>query len=189
MQLALHGRERSGGLEQRSSIARRAAVVFALIAMLTSGCELIPSSTQEVGRGQVSLRPLLDSDSVAIPGTGPADVIAALGEPTSSEVADAPEDDGPGTVTTMRYDGLHVVVYEITSPERAYISDLVISNRTYVPSVPVTVGTPRSDVERLLGEPFDTQGSTAYYDLTDDDDRCVVTYNGDRAQVIAFRFS
>jgi hypothetical protein len=170
-------------------MARRASSGLVVLAVLASGCaELLPASARDVGDGQVSLRPLLDSDAVAIPGIDPAEVAAALGEPTSSEVRETTDDEPAGTVTTMQYDGLEIVVHEVEEPRRAFITDLVISTRTYVPSVPVTVGAARSDVERLLGEPSATEGRDVVYDLTDDGDRCIVTYDGDRAQQIAFQF-
>lgn len=174
---------------QRRGMTRRGGVVLALLAVLTAGCaELLPVSVSDLERGQVSLRPLLDSDSVAIPGVAPEDVTAALGEPASSDVRETPDDEPAGTVTTMRYDGLEIVVREIEEPKRAFITDLVISNRTYVPSLPVTVGASRSDVERLLGEPSATEGGEVVYDLTDDGDRCIVTYDGNRATQVAFQF-
>lgn len=174
---------------KRSGMARRGGVVLALVGILTAGCaDLVPASNLDVGRDQVSLRPLLDSDSVAIPGIDPADVTAALGEPTSSEVRERPDDQRAGIVTTMRYDGLEIVVHETEKPQRAFITDLVISSRTYVPSLPVTVGAERRDIERVLGEPSATEGGEVVYDLNDDGDRCVVTYNGDRAERVAFSF-
>lgn len=175
---------------QRGGVARRAGAVLALLAVLMSGCtQLAQSANTEVKRGQVSLRPLLDSDALAIPGTGPDDVTAALGEPTSSEVSESADDEPDGTVTTMRYDGLEVVVHEIDKPKRSFISDLVISNRTYVPSLPIAVGTSRSDVEQVLGEPSETEDGDVAYDLSDNGDRCIVTYDGDRVEQVAFRYA
>ncbi|CAN5921709.1 hypothetical protein BH23ACT10_BH23ACT10_14750 [soil metagenome] len=164
--------------------------MLALLAALTTGCtQLAQSASTDVKRGQVSLRPLLDSDALAIPGAGPDDVTAVLGEPTSSEVAEKSDDEPDGTVTTMRYDGLEVVVHEIDKPKRSFISDLVISNRAYVPSLPVTVGISRRDVEQVLGEPPETEDGDVAYDLSDDGDLCIVTYDGNKVAQVAFRFS
>lgn len=174
---------------QRGGVARRAGAVLALLAVLMSGCtQLARSTSRDVKRGQVSLQPLLDSDALAIPGTGPDDVTAALGEPTSSEVAETSDEEPDGTVTTMRYDGLEIVVHEVDNPKRSFISDLVISNRTYVPTLPVTVGTTRRDVQRVLGEPSETADGDVAYDLSDDGDRCIVTYEGNRVAQVAFRY-
>lgn len=170
-------------------MGRSGCAVLAVLAVLASGCsQLVPASTLDLERGQVSLRPLLDSDSVAIPGTGTSEITAALGEPASSEVTEASDDEPAGTVTTLQYDGLEIVVHELEEPQRAFISELVLSNRTYVPSVPVMVGARRDAVEELLGEPATIEGDEVVYELTDDGDRCIVTYDGNRAEQVTFRF-
>lgn len=171
-------------------MSRRGFATLAALVVLTSGCsQFVPASTLDLERGQVSLRPLLDSDSVAIPGTGTSEITAALGEPASSEVAETADDEPAGTITTMEYDGLEIVVHELEKPQRAFISELVLRDRTYVPSLPVMVGARRDDVEELLGQPATTEGDEVVYELTDDGDRCIVTYAGNRAERVTFQFS
>lgn len=166
-----------------------AAITVVVAVVLTTGCaEIMPTEVRQVERGKISLRPLLDPDSIAIPGTGTTEVIDVLGAPTGSEEASPPPDQRPGTVTTLRYDGLEVVVRELEKPPRAFISDLVITSRDYATELPIGVGTERDDIERVLGEPSGTEGADATYELTDRGDRCIVTYEGDRATRLTFQF-
>jgi hypothetical protein len=172
---------------------RHRAVLTALIALtavLLAACsELTPTEIRQLEGDRISLRPLLDPDAVAVPGTDTADVIAALGEPEQSEESTPPDDQQPGTQTTMRYDGLEIVVRELRKPKRAFISTMTITSREYAITVPVAVGSRRKDVEAVFGEPSESEGAEAAYDLTSDGDRCVVTYDGDRASRLAFTFN
>ncbi len=168
---------------------RQGGVTLLLATVLLAGCaELMPTSVRPVQGGQVSLRELLDPDSLAIPGLDTEDVIEALGQPNSSETREAPDDEPAGTITTMRYDGLEVVVKEIERPLRSFIPELVISSRAYVTNLPVGVGSSRADIEEALGEPARDEDGEVVYQLSDDGDRAVVTYEGDRATQITFRF-
>jgi hypothetical protein len=160
--------------------------------LLLAGCEdLAPliDMEQPVEPGQVSLRPLLDADSLAVPGVGTDDVIDTLGEPASSETTEPPKDERPGTVSTLRYQGLDVVVHELEEPRRTFISDLVISSPAYLTALNVSVGASRAEVEQVLGAPSSAEGDEAVYDLSDAGDRCTVTYDGNRATRFAFHFS
>jgi hypothetical protein len=163
-----------------------------IVVLLLAGCDdLAPVMEFEepVEPGQVSLRPLLDSDSLAMPGVGTGDVIETLGEPASTETTEPPEDERPGTVSTLRYQGLDVVVHELEKPHRTFISDLVISSPMYLTVLDIGVGASRSEVEQVLGAPSSTDGDDAIYDLTDAGDHCTVTYDGNRATQFAFHFS
>jgi hypothetical protein len=163
-----------------------------VVALLLAGCEdLAPliDIEQHVEPGQVSLRPLLDADSVAVPGIGTADVVDALGEPASTDTTEAPEDERPGTISTLRYEGLDVVVHELEEPRRTFISDLVISSPAYLTDLDVGVGASRAEVEQVLGAPSSTDGDDAVYDLTESGDRCTVTYDGDQATRFTFQFA
>ncbi len=170
---------------------RLGGVALLVAAVLLAGCaELMPSSIRPVQGGQVSLRQLLDPDSLAVLGLDTDDVIDALGRPDSSETRETPDDAPPGTITTMRYDGLEVVVHELERPQRAFISELVISSEAYVTNLPFGVGASRRDVEQALGEPSsEEEDGDVVYDLSDDGDRCIVTYDGDRATRMTLRFS
>lgn len=166
---------------------RHAVVVTAF---LLAGCaDILPQAVEPVEPGQVSLRPLLDADSLAMPGIGKADVVDALGEPTSSDTKKPPEKERPGTISTLRYQGLKVVVHELDEPRRTFISDLVIRSPVYLTDLDVGVGASRADVEQVLGEPSSIEGDVAVYDLTDAGDQCTVTYDGNRATQFAFRFA
>lgn len=168
----------------------RTACALALAALLLAGCaELLPSSLRPVQGGQVSLRQLLDPDSLAILGLDTDDVIDALGQPDSSETRETPDGEQPGMITTMQYDGLEIVVNEIERPQRSFISELVISSDAYVTNLPVGVGASRADIEQALGEPSSAEGGEVVYALTDDGDTCVVTYEGDRATKMRFQFT
>ena len=71
---------------RRRAAGHRLLVVVAVLGVLTTGCaELTPTEVRQIERGGTSLRPLLDPDSIAIPGTDSADVVEALGR-TSREV-------------------------------------------------------------------------------------------------------
>jgi hypothetical protein len=183
-------------------------VVLALLGMLATGCaELTPTEVRRIERSGTSLRPLLDPDSVAIPGTDSADVIAALGEPDDTEEKDAPQGQQPGTVITMRYEGLEIVVSELQEPTRAFISDMIVTSPEYVTSLPFRIGASRAEIEEVLGEPAATEApaesaerpessesseratrTEVVYALNDDGDRCIVTYEGDRASRLRFVF-
>lgn len=194
--------------------------MLAFLGILAAGCsELTPTEVRRIERSGTSLRPLLDPDSIAIPGTDSADVIAALGEPDDSEEED-PEEQQPGTVITMRYEGLEIVVSELSEPPRAFISEMVITSPEYVTSLPFRVGASRAEIEEVLGEPAETEapaedseaptesseaptessemptessvgatGTEVVYALNDDGDRCIVTYDGDRASRLRFTFA
>ena len=155
-----------------------------------AGCSQITSSSssREFERGRTSLRPLLDVDALGIPGTGRDDIEAALGDPTAATSRRPPENQRPGTVTTMTYDGLEIVVRELRKPSRSFISDVVLTSGEYAPPLPVRVGARRSDIERVLGEPSETEGDEAVYPLTNSGDRCIVTYDGTRAARVAFQY-
>lgn len=179
--------------------------------MLLTGCaELTPTELRQIDRGGTSLRPLLDPDSVAVPGTDSEDVVAVLGEPDDAEESKPPKRQRPGTVVTMRYDGLEIVVRELRKPTRAFISDMTVTSGEYVTNLPVGVGASRREIERVLGEPLETRdasdetptdagseasategagaGSEVVYALTDNGDRCIVTYEGGRATSLHFNF-
>lgn len=202
----------------RPRAGRRLLALLALLSILATGCaELTPTEMRQIERGGTSLRDLLDPDSIAIPGTDSSDVVDALGEPAASEEAVPPKGQRPGTVITLRYDGLEVVVRELRKPARSFISDLTITDREYVTSLPVRVGASRDEIEGVLGEPREaadggggdstggdggdggaaSEGSEAapspgeevVYALNDDGDRCIITYEGDRATRMHFTFS
>jgi hypothetical protein len=171
---------------------RRLGAATVIAAMLLAGCDdLAPvmEIEQPVEPGQVSLRPLLDSDSLALPGVGTGDVIETLGEPTSTETAEPPKEERPGTISTLRYQGLDVVVHELEKPRRTFISELVISSPMYLTDLDIGIGSSRAEVEQVLGAPSSTEGDETVYDLTDAGDRCTVTYDRSRATRFAFRFS
>jgi hypothetical protein len=179
-------------VRSRLSSRRWLGIAAVILALLLAGCEdLAPliEIEEQVEPGQVSLRPLLDADSLAVPGIDTTDVIDALGEPVSTETTEPPEEQRPGTVNTLRYEGLDVVVHELEKPRRRFISDLVISSPAYLTDLSVGVGASRAEVEQVLGEPSSTEGDEAVYDLTDAGDRCTVTYDGNRATRFAFHFS
>ena len=168
----------------------RWAWAIAVCLVLAAGCgDITFIDTQRVGRGQVSLRPLLDADSLAIPGLDTSNVIAALGEPVSTRERRPPKDQRPGTVTVMRYEDLRIVVHELRRPSRGFISKLTISSGRYVTNLPFGVGATRSDVEEALGQPSSVDGDTATYPLSQDGDRCVVTYDSRRATKLVFEFA
>jgi len=188
---------------RRTGAGRRLVALLAVLGVLTTGCsQLTPTEVRQIERGGTSLRPLLDPDSIAVPGTDSADIIAALGEPDETEESSPPEGQEPGTVITMRYEGLEIVVRELREPTRSFISDMTITNREYATSLPVRVGASRGDIEEVLGEPIETEdgvessestegtaGTEVVYALNDDGDRCVVTYEADRASRMRFTFS
>lgn len=189
--------------------------MFAIIGMLVTGCaELTPTEVRRIERSGTSLRPLLDPDSIAIPGTNSDDVVAALGEPDDIEEDEPPQRQRPGTVVTMRYEGLEIVVRELDEPSRAFISDIIITSPEYVTGLPFRVGASRAEIEEVLGEPTATEepaassegsegseaseasessarpaGGEVVYPLSDDGDRCIVTYEDDRASRVRFTFS
>lgn len=189
--------------------------MFAIIGMLVTGCaELTPTEVRGIERSGTSLRPLLDPDSIAIPGTNSDDVVAALGEPDDIEEDEPPQRQRPGTVVTMRYEGLEIVVRELDEPSRAFISDIIITSPEYVTGLPFRVGASRAEIEEVLGEPTATEepaassegseaseaseasessarpaGGEVVYPLSDDGDRCIVTYEDDRASRVRFTFS
>jgi hypothetical protein len=166
-----------------------AILVTLLVALVLAGCaELTPTELDEVGNDKISLRPLLDPDAIAIPGTDSADVIAALGEPTETTSRRPPKHQRPGRVKILRYDGLEVVVRELNKPARRFISDLVITSDAYATTLPVGVGSRRADIEDVLGQPSETEGQEAVYELTDDGNRCIVAYENDRATRLTFQF-
>jgi hypothetical protein len=169
---------------------RTVAVVAAVVAVLgLTGCaELRPTELNDIGDDGISLRPLLDPDSIAIPGTDSDDVIETLGEPTETTSRKPPENQRPGRVKTLRYDGLEVVVRELNKPRRRFISDLVITSDAYATRLPIGIGTPRAEIEEVLGPPSETEGQEAVYKLTDDGDRCIVTYEDGRAIRLTFQF-
>jgi hypothetical protein len=184
----------------RRGAGRRLIAVLAVLGVLVAGCaELTPAELRRIERGGTSLRPLLDPDSIAIPGTDSADIIAALGEPDETEEGEPPEGQRPGTVIAMRYDGLEIVVRELSEPARAFISDMTITSDEYVTSLPVRVGASRAEIEKALGEEAETgegvessesaSGTEVVYRLNDDGDRCIVTYEGERASRMRFTFS
>jgi hypothetical protein len=184
--------------------------VLALLGVLLTGCaELTPTEVRQIERDGTSVRPLLDPDSIAIPGTSSEEVVAVLGEPDDTEETRPATDQRPGTVITMRYDGAEIVVYELREPTRSFISEMTITSSEYVTRLPVGVGASRGDIEDVLGAPTapddDAEeatdagseaptedaaaGSDVVYALTDDGDRCIVTYDGDRATRMRFTFS
>jgi hypothetical protein len=179
-------------VQSRLGSRRWLGVVVVVGMMFLTGCEdLLPLVEIEppVDEGQVSLRPLLDADSLALPGVATADVIHLLGEPASTETARPPEEERPGTVSTLHYDGLDVVVHELMEPRRRFISDLVISSPAYLTDLKLGVGASRADVEQALGTPSSMEGSAAVYELSDSGDQCTVTYDGDRVTEVTFHFS
>ena len=195
----------------RRGAGRPLLAALALLGLLLTGCaELTPTEVRQIERGGTSLRPLLDPDSIAIPGTDSEDVVAALGEPEDAAETRPADDERPGTVITMRYDGAEIVVYELREPTREFISEMTITSGEYVTSLPVRVGASRGDIEEVLGMPTEPDddtaeagaddrpeaptevppsGSDVVYALTDDGDRCIVTYDGDRATRMRFTFS
>jgi hypothetical protein len=179
-------------VQSRLGARRWLGVTAVVVMMFLTGCEdLLPLVEIEppVDPGQVSLRPLLDADSLALPGIDTAEVIDVIGEPVSTETAKPPKEERPGTVSTLHYDGLDVVVHELREPRRTFISDLVISSPAYLTELKVGVGASRADVEQAFGTPSSTEGPAAVYELSDGGDLCTVTYDGDRATEFAFHFS
>jgi hypothetical protein len=200
---------------RRGGAVPRLLTALALLGVLATGCaELTPTEVRQIERSGTSLRPLLDPDSIAIPGTDSEDVIAALGEPNEADESRPPEGEQPGTVITMRYEGLEIIVRELREPTREFISDITITSSEYVTSLPFRVGASRGEIEEVLGEPTETQddagssastenagnsastenagnsaGTEVVYALTDDGHRCIVTYDGDRASRMRFTFS
>jgi len=194
----------------RRGAGHHLCTVLVFLGVLLTGCaELAPTEVRRIERGGTSLRPLLDPDSLAIPGTSSGDVVAVLGEPEDTEETRPPKGQRPGTVMTLRYDGVEIVVHELRRPTREFISEMTITSDEYVTSLPIRVGASRDDVEEVLGEPTtpdqDTAeaatdagseatedaaaGSAVVYALTDDGDRCIVTYDGDRVTRMRFTFS
>lgn len=195
----------------RRGAGHRLCTVLVLLGVLLTGCaELAPTEVRQIERSGTSLRPLLDPDSLAIPGTSSGDVVAVLGEPEDTEETRPPKGQRPGTVMTLRYDGVEIVVHELRRPTREFISEMTITSDEYVTSLPIRVGASRDDVEEVLGQPTtaddDTAeaatdagseaatedaaaGSEVVYALTDDGDRCIVTYDGDRVTRMRFTFS
>jgi hypothetical protein len=174
--------------EKVTRVGRAIAVMAMAVLGLTGCADLTPTELNQVGDDRISLRPLLDSDSIAIPGTDSRDVVEALGEPTETTSQRPPENQRPGRVKTLRYDGLEVVVRELNKPRRRFISDLVITSDAYATVLPISVGTPRGEIEEVLGSPSETEGSEAVYKLTDDGDRCIITYEDGRATRLTFQF-
>jgi hypothetical protein len=187
------------------------------LAVLLSGCAEVLSLSSGAGPGgdgRVSLAPLLDPDSVAIPGTNAARVIEVLGEPDEMEKQDAPEPQRPGRAVTLRYDGLDVVVHELYQPSRNFIADMIVASRSYRTALGIRVGDSRGEIEEVLGEPLppedaqlsgdgdgsgDDSGSEAssepaepgnrsVYELTDQGDTITVTYDGDRAVELVYHY-
>ena len=195
----------------RRGAGHHLCTVIVLLSVLLTGCaELAQTEVRRIERGGTSLRPLLDPDSLAIPGTSSGDVVAVLGEPEDTEETRPPKGQRPGTVMTLRYDGVEIVVHELRRPTREFISEMTITSDEYVTSLPIRVGASRDDIEEVLGEPTtpdqDTAeaatdagseaatedaaaGSAVVYALTDDGDRCIVTYDGDRVTRMRFTFS
>lgn len=174
----------------RSRSRRWARWAVALCIVFVAGCgDISIIDTRQVGRGQVSLRPLLDTDSLAVPGVDPSNVVDALGEPESTEERRPPKDQRPGTVTVMRYEELEIVVHELRRPPRSFISNLVISSGRYVTNLPVGVGATRTEIDQVLGQPSEVEGNQATYALTDDGSQVIVTYNGTRASRMLFQFA
>lgn len=201
----------------RTPSAARLLLACALVVLL-SGCAEIMSLGQggsSVGGGRVSLAPLLDPDSVAIPGTNAARVIEVLGEPQEMEKEDAPEPQQPGRAVTLRYDGLDVVVHELYQPSRNFIADMIVTSRSYRTELGIRVGDSRGEIEEVLGEPVSQgdaeagdggdgsdgdDGSEApsesggdpadrsVYELTDEGDTITVTYDGDRAIELVYHY-
>lgn len=171
--------------------ARWRAVALAVAVMLLSGCAgLLPADTQQVDVGsRVSLQPLLDTDAIAIPGIRATEVVDVVGEPSETVRRRPPKPERPGEVVILRYDGLEVVVRELERPPRAFISDLVLTSDDYATTLPVGVGSSRADIEDVLGEPSETEGDEAVYQLSERGDRIIVVYEGDRAARMAFQFS
>ncbi len=172
------------------SSRRWLGATVAVVVLLLVGCaDIVPAADQPVEPGRVSLRPLLDDDSLAVPGIDTADVVDTLGEPTSTDTKKPPKKERPGTVSTLRYQGLEIVVHELEEPSRTFISDLVVSSPVYLTDLDVSVGTSRAKVEQVLGTPSSREGDEAVYDLTEAGDQCTVTYDGNRAIRFAFRFA
>lgn len=188
---------------RRNRAGPQVLVLLALLSVLATGCaELTPTELRQIERSGTSLRPLLDPDSLAIPGTNTDDVIEALGDPYEADESSPPQDQRPGTVITMRYEGLEIVVRELREPTREFISDITITSSEYATSLPFRVGASRGEIEEVLGEPAEARdgaessenagsptGTEVVYALTDDGDRCIVTYEGDRASRMRFTFS
>lgn len=157
--------------------------------LLVAGCGDLPfGDAQPVGRNQISVRPLLDPDSVAVPGTDAGTVVDVLGEPEATAKRRPPKDQRPGTVKALQYEDLEVVVYELNRPSRAFVSSMTVTSGRYVTNLPVGVGSTRSDIEQILGEPVEVEGDDATYALSNDGDQCVVTYDGTRASRMVFQF-
>lgn len=188
---------------RRNRAGPQVLVLLALLSVLATGCaELTPTELRQIERSGTSLRPLLDPDSLAVPGTNTDDVIEALGDPYEADESSPPQDQRPGTVITMRYEGLEIVVRELREPTREFISDITITSSEYATSLPFRVGASRGEIEEVLGEPAEARdgaessenagsptGTEVVYALTDDGDRCIVTYEGDRASRMRFTFS
>lgn len=199
----------------RTMSAARLLLACAL-AVLLSGCAEVlslGSGAGPGGGGRVSLEPLLDPDSVAIPGTNAARVIEVLGEPDEMEKQDAPEPQRPGRAVTLSYDGLDVVVHELYQPSRNFIADMIVTSRSYRTALGIRVGDSRGEIEEVLGQPLraedaqsgdgdgsgDDSGSEAssepaepanrsMYELTDQGDTITVTYDGDRAVELVYHY-
>lgn len=165
--------------------------VASVAAVLIAGCaELLPAQARDAQvAGKTSLRPLLDPDSLAIPGTDTAEVVATIGEPTERATSQPPKRQRPGVVTTLMYDGLEVVVRELERPPRTFISSLVITSDDYATQLPIGVGSSREEIESVLGEPSESEGAEVVYTLTDSGDRCIVLYEGDVASRLTFHFN
>ena len=192
----------------RTPSAARLALACVLVVLL-SGCAEVMSLGPGAsgGSGRVSLAPLLDPDSVAIPGTNAARVIEVLGEPAEMEKEDAPKPRQPGRAVTLHYDGLDVVVHELYKPSRNFIADMVVTSRSYRTELGVRVGDTRGEIEEVLGEPLPEEdeqsdggnGSEApsepeepadqsVYELTDEGDTITVTYDGNRATELVYHY-
>jgi hypothetical protein len=195
----------------RTPMVARLLIAGALVVLLGGCADLMSLGQGSGGGGRVSLAPLLDPDSVAIPGTNGARVIDVLGEPEQLDREDAPEDRLPGRELTLHYDGLVVVVHELYQPQRSFIADMILTSRDYRTELGIRVGDSRREIEGVLGEPLpeedeqaaagdgDTAGSEApsesldpdersMYELTDQGDTITVTYDGNRATEIVYHY-
>lgn len=198
---------------QTPSAAR--LLLACVLVVLLSGCAEVLSLGDGAAAGnggRESLAPLLDPDSVAIPGTNAARVIEVLGEPEETAKQEAPKAQRPGRAVTLRYDGLDVVVHELYQPNRNFIADMIVTSRSYRTELGVRVGDTRGEVEEVLGEPLpdedaqasdgdvgDADGSEAtsepaepadrsVYALTDEGDTITVTYENDRAVELIYHY-
>lgn len=202
----------------RTPMVARLLVAGALVVLL-GGCADVMALGQGSaggGGGRVSLAPLLDPDSVAIPGTNGARVIEVLGEPEQIDREDAPEERRPGRELTLHYEGLDVVVHELYQPQRSFIADMILTSRDYRTELGIRVGDSRREIEGVLGEPLPEEdeqqllgdepadgGSGAasdaptepvdpearsIYALTDQGDTITVTYDGNRSTEIVYHY-